>query len=54
MPHAFGDDERVAAKGDGDVVVPARKATALVVVEPELSLQILVDALGSPTLTGSA
>ena len=37
MPHAFGDDERVAAKGYGDVVVQTRKATALVVVELELS-----------------
>jgi hypothetical protein len=54
MPHAFGDDERVAAKGDGDVVVPTRKATALVVVEPELSLQVLVDALGSPALHDEA
>ena len=54
MPHAFSDDERVAAKGDGDVVVPTRKATALVVVEPELSLQILVDTLGSPALHDEA
>nr|WP_157758912.1 hypothetical protein [Cystobacter fuscus] len=54
MPHAFGDDERVAAKGDGDVVVPTREAAALVVVEPELSLQILVDTLGSPALHDEA
>src|SRR6266496_3982795 len=50
MPHAFSDDERVAAEGDGDVVVPAREASAFEVVEPELSLQILVDALGAPSL----
>src|SRR4051794_4158428 len=54
MPHAFGDDERVAAKGYRDVVVPTRKATALVVVDPELSLQVLVDALGSPALHDEA
>src|SRR6266542_5239008 len=48
--HAFSDDERVAAEGDGDVVVPAREASAFEVVEPELSLQILVDALGAPSL----
>jgi hypothetical protein len=54
MPHAFSGDERVAAKGDGDVVVPARKAAALVVVEPELSLQVLVNALGSPALHDEA
>jgi hypothetical protein len=43
MPHAFGDDERVAAKSHGDVVVPTGKATALVAVEPEFSLQALHD-----------
>ncbi|WP_395854275.1 hypothetical protein [Cystobacter fuscus] len=54
MPHAFGDDERVAAKSHGDVVVPTGKATALVVVEPEFSLQVLIDALGSPALHDEA
>ena len=54
MPHAFGDDERVTAKSYRDVMVPTRKATALVVVEPELSLQILVDTLGSPALHDEA
>ncbi len=36
-PHAFSDDERVAAEGNGDVVVPAGEAPAFEVVEPELS-----------------
>src|SRR6266536_776561 len=48
--HAFGDDERVAAEGDGDVVVPAREASSFEVVEAELALQILVDTLGAPSL----
>jgi hypothetical protein len=50
MPHTFGNDERVAAKDDRDVMVPAGKASAFVVVEPELVFEILVGALGSPAL----
>src|SRR5829696_8638359 len=50
MPHTFGNDERVAAQDDRDVMVPARKSSALVVVEPELALEVLVGALGSPAL----
>src|SRR6266542_3017477 len=48
--HAFGDDERGAAEGDGDVVVPAREASTFEVVEPELALQIFVDTLSAPSL----
>jgi hypothetical protein len=33
MPHAFSNNERVAAKSYRDVVVPSREATALVVLE---------------------
>jgi hypothetical protein len=53
-PHAFGDDERVTAKRYRDVMVSTRKATALVVIEPELSLQVLVNTLGSPALHDEA
>jgi hypothetical protein len=44
-PHAFSDDERVAAEGDGDVVVPAGEASSFEVVEPDLALQVFVDTL---------
>ncbi len=52
--HAFGDDERVAAEGDGDVVVPAAETPSFEVVEAELALQVLVDALGAPALHDDA
>ena len=38
MPHTFGDNERVAAEDDGDVVVPAREGAAFEVVEPDSPL----------------
>ena len=50
MPHAFRDDERVAAEGDGNVVVPAREAPSLEMVETEFALEVLVDAFGPPPL----
>jgi hypothetical protein len=49
MPHTFGDDERVAAEDDGDVVVPALEGAALEVVESELALELLVDSFGTPS-----
>jgi hypothetical protein len=39
-PHAFGDDERVAAEDDGDVVMPADEGASLEVIEPELPLHL--------------
>lgn len=53
-PHAFRDEERVAAEDNGDVVVPAGESTPLVVVETELALEILVDPLGPPALLDAA
>src|SRR5688500_9316960 len=50
MPHAFPDDERVAAKDDRDMMVPAREASALKVVEAELALEVLIRSLRSPAL----
>src|SRR5256885_6069933 len=50
MPHAFSDDEREAAQGNRDVMVPASEASALEVIESQLILQVFVDALGSPSL----
>ena len=47
---AFGNDEREANQHDGDMVVPAAEGAALVVVESQLSLGVLVHALGAPPL----
>jgi len=54
MLHAFGDDERVAAQGNGDVVVPTAKAPTFEVVEPQLALQIFVDTFRAPPLHDQA
>src|SRR6266536_2775441 len=48
MPRAFGDDERVAAKNDGDVMVPSGKRASLEVVEPELAFEVFIRTFGSP------
>ena len=50
MPHTFGDDERVAAQDDGDVMVPAGEPPAFIVIESKLVLEILIGALDAPTL----
>ena len=47
MPHTLGDNEGVAADGDGDVMMPAREASPLEVVEAKLPLHLLVDLLGA-------
>src|SRR3984885_7292101 len=52
MPQALAGHERIAAEDDGDVVMPAAKGAALVVIEPELPLEVLVDALGAPAFLG--
>src|SRR5262249_50201617 len=49
-PRTFGDDERVAGKYDRDVMVPARATPALVVVEPDLTFEDLVNPLCAPAL----
>jgi len=54
MPRAFGDDERVAAQDDGDMVMPAGEASPLEVVETELALEVFVRAFGSPALHDDA
>ena len=54
MPHALSDDEGVAAEGDRDVMVPAREAASLEVVEAQLALHLLVDALGAVALLEQA
>ena len=54
MPHTFGNDERVAAKDDRDVMVPARKSPAFVVVESEFVFEILIRAFDSPALHHSS
>ena len=49
-PHAFSNDERVAAESHRDVVMPTWKAPPFEVVEPEFAFEILVGALGAPPL----
>jgi len=52
MPQALAGHERIAAEDDGDVVMPSAEGASLVVVEPELSLEVFVDALGAPAFLG--
>ena len=49
-PRSFGDEEGEAAEGDGDVVMPAWEAAALIVIEAEFAFQVLVHAFGAPAL----
>src|SRR4051812_42191272 len=42
-PHTFSDDERVAAKSDGDVMMPALEPPSLEVVQSKLAFEILVN-----------
>ena len=44
----LGDDERETGEHNRDVVVPAAEGATLVMVKPELSLGVLVHALGAP------
>src|SRR5258706_11761162 len=50
MPRPFGDNERVAAQDDRDMMMPARKRTPFEVVETQLTLELFVGVLGSPAL----
>ena len=50
MPRTFGDDERVAAEDNRDVMMPTWEPSALVVIEAEFTLEVLVDALCAPAL----
>src|SRR5262245_47593612 len=54
MPHTFGNDERVAAEGNGDVMVPAAEAAAFEVIEAEFFLEFLVGAFGAVALLQQA
>src|SRR4051812_22372419 len=49
-PRAFGSEESVADKGNRDVMMPARVPAPFVVVQPELSFEVLVRPLDLPTL----
>ena len=49
-PDAFGNQERKAAQDDRNMVVPTAIAPAFEMVEPELALQVLVNAFGPPAL----
>src|SRR5580658_9551237 len=50
----LGGDEGVATEHDRNVMVPADEAAALVVIEAELALELLVDALCLPPLLDGA
>jgi hypothetical protein len=50
MPHTFGDDERIAAQDNRDVVMPTGKASAFEVIEAELALEVFVGTFSSPAL----
>ena len=50
MPHSFGNDERVAAENDTDVVMPPRERAPLEVIEAQLAFELLVEALSAPSL----
>src|SRR6202022_3337496 len=54
MLHTFGNDEREAAEHDRDVMMPSGVRTALEVIEPELALQLFMNALRAPTLLPDA
>src|SRR5258708_23556100 len=53
-PHTLRDDEGVAADRDGNMVMPTGETPPLEVVEPELALHLLVDALGAVALLEEA
>ena len=50
MPRTLSGQESVAAKDDGDVVMPSWEAAALEVVQAQLALEVLVGAFGAPAL----
>src|SRR5271165_7134440 len=54
MAKLLGDHEGVATEREGDVVVPSAPASSLEVVEAQLALHVLVDALGPPALLEDA
>ena len=48
MLHPFGDDEREAAECDRNMMVPAHEGAALVVIETQLFLELLMGLLADP------
>src|SRR5450432_3369818 len=54
MPTTFGDYESVAGEHHRHMVVPARITTPFIMVEPELSFQILIGPLDAPALHDEA
>jgi hypothetical protein len=50
---AFSDEECVACEDTTDMMLPAEARAALEVVEPTLTLEVLVGALGAPSLLDS-
>lgn len=54
MPHTLGDNERVAAEDDRNVMMPPRERAALIMVQAKLPLQFLISLLGTPALLEDA
>jgi hypothetical protein len=50
----LGDDEGITTEHDRDVMMPADETSPFVVVESQLALEFLVDALGPPALFDDA
>src|SRR5580658_4748644 len=50
MARPFCDDERVAGEHDRHVVMPAGVPAAFIVIEAKFALEVLIGALGAPTL----
>lgn len=49
-PHTLTDDERIAAKHYGDVMVPSGEGPPLEVVEAKLALELFISAFCAPAL----
>src|SRR5476649_166618 len=54
MPTTFGDYESIAGEHHRYMVVPTWEAPSFVVVEAELSFQVLIGSLDTPTLHDEA
>ena len=52
-PGMLGNDEREANQHHGHMMVPTAEGAALVVVQPKLSLGVLVHPFGAPPLLDS-
>ena len=54
MPHTLGNEERVAAQDDRDVMVPPGVRAAFEVIEAELALELFVGSFRAPSFLHGA